>query len=363
MDGHQLTGLFMYLLEDYDYTLPESLIAQVPAKERHNSRLLCLDKNSGAVSHEPFHHILKCLRPSDLLVVNNTKVIPGRLLGKKETGGRIEVLILNFGEVSQNNNLENAPVFKCLIKASKQAKPGTRLFFQQDLTAEVLGFENGIYQVRFNSDKQFDQVLNRIGKMPLPPYIRRDDASDNPDDRISYQTVYAREKGAIAAPTAGLHFSEPMLAKIREKGITIAPITLHVGYGTFVPVRVDDIRDHKMHSELYTISKQTADAVNLARKNKNRVIAVGTTSVRTLEYASSPGGLLSPGSGNCDLFIYPGYEFKVVDAMITNFHLPKSTLLMLVSAFAGKKKILEAYASAIQEKYRFFSYGDAMFIS
>ncbi len=348
----------MYTLDDYDYSLPEDLIAQVPAGERDESRLLHLNRQNGKLAHRRFADIVNLLKPSDVLILNDTRVVPGRLHGHKETGGKAELLILDYG---RQPNAEQC-FYQCLIKASKQVAPGMRILFDQGLCAVVHDFKDGIYRVRFEGTVSLEEALGRIGRMPLPPYIKRDTAQPDPADQIRYQTVYARNKGAIAAPTAGLHFTDEVLARIREKGVTIATVTLHVGYGTFVPVRVNDIRDHRMHEEWFSISEETARIINEARAKKRRIVAVGTTSVRTLEYAAGDDGTLSPGSGLCDLFIYPGYEFKRVDAMLTNFHLPRSTLLMLVSAFAGRETMLHAYAQAVRERYRFFSYGDAMFI-
>ncbi len=352
----------MYILDDYDYHLPEALIAQTPAPVRDGSRLLHLNRDDGRVSHRHFHDIVDLLRPSDVLVVNDTRVIPGRLHGRKETGGKAELLILDYGETDDRAEDERTRVYHCLIKASKQAGAGTRIRFDEGMVAEVLNFSDGIYTVQFSAPASFDGLLHRIGRMPLPPYIKRNAREPDESDRMRYQTVYAREQGAIAAPTAGLHFTEGILSQIREKGVTVAAVTLHVGYGTFVPVRVDDIRDHRMHEEWYSISDETARIVNQAKVDGRRVVAVGTTSVRTLEYASRSHGRVAPGSGRCDLFIYPGYAFKMVDAMVTNFHLPRSTLLMLVSAFAGRETMLDVYQTAVAEKYRFFSYGDAMLI-
>jgi len=351
-----------FSLSDYHYELPEERIAQKPADQRDASRLLCLDRETEKLAHRMFHDLSDLLLPSDVLVINNTEVIPGRLFGKKDTGGKAEILILNYGSGSKKEN--GGLICKCLVKTSKRPEPGRMLFFDQGLEAEILDFQDGIYDVKFSCPTDFEELLYQIGKMPLPPYIRRNPDGDAPcDDKSTYQTVYAAEKGAIAAPTAGLHFSDALLEKIRAKGVKIAPITLHVGYGTFVPVRVSDIRDHQMHSEGYVISEASADIINRAKAEERRVIAVGTTCVRTLEYASDEKGKVAIGGGNCDLFIYPGYRFRAVDAMITNFHLPESTLLMLVSAFAGRETILRTYSTAIQEKYRFYSYGDAMFIS
>ena len=352
----------MYTLDDYHYHLPEARIAQTPALNRDGSRLLHLRRDDSAVSHRHFHDIVSLLRPSDVLVVNNTRVIPGRLHGRKETGGKAELLILDYGETNVRDHDDRTRVYHCLIKSSKQAGTGTRILFEEGLVAEVLDFSRGIYTVKFFAPESFDGLLQRIGRMPLPPYIKRDETGPDEADRMRYQTVYAREQGAIAAPTAGLHFTDEILAHIKEGGVTVAAVTLHVGYGTFVPVRVDDIRDHRMHEEWFSIPGNTARIVNQAKTEGHRVVAVGTTSVRTLEYATGSDGVIKPGSGRCDLFIYPGYPFKTVDAMITNFHLPRSTLLMLVSAFAGRERILSAYKAAVEEKYRFFSYGDAMFI-
>lgn len=350
----------MYALSDYQYELPAELIAQVPLPEREHSRLLVCKRQTGRLEHGLFADLSRHLKPSDVLVVNNTKVIPGRLLGRKETGGRVEVLILDYATHRFDHR------FDCLVKASKRPAMGSRLFFGDHLTdrvtARVLGFEEGIFKLEFLCEGDFEGHLNRIGQVPLPPYIKRDSGLNNTDDRKRYQTVYASQKGAVAAPTAGLHFSKSLLAALKESGVTIVEITLHVGYGTFVPVRVDDIRDHQIHTERFHLSAKAANTINAARAAGGRVIAVGTTAVRTLEFVAQPDGTLSAGQGECDLFIYPGYRFKAVDAMITNFHLPKSTLLMLVSAFAGRETILAAYAEAVQKKYRFFSYGDAMLI-
>jgi S-adenosylmethionine:tRNA ribosyltransferase-isomerase len=349
----------MFLLNDYNYDLPENLIAQKPVSQRDRSKLLFLHKETGELSHHKFYDICDLLLPKDLLVLNDTRVIPARLFGKKKTGGKAEVFILDYPGTHENTG-DNELVLRCLIKASKGPKNGAPLFFGQGLQGRVMDGQNGIYTVTFSSTNNFERLLDKIGHVPLPPYIKRNDCKD---DRTSYQTVYASKKGAVAAPTAGLHFSKELLKKIEKKGIKIVTVTLHVGYGTFLPVRVSDIRDHKIHSEWYSISEEAAQIINRAKMKGRRIIAVGTTCVRTLEYASDQRGNVAHGSGNCDLFIYPGYRFKVVDAMITNFHLPKSTLLMLVSAFAGRENILNAYQSAIDKQYRLFSYGDAMFIA
>lgn len=318
-----------------------------------------MNRETGDLSHRRFCEICDMLLPSDVLVINNTEVIPGRLFGKKDTGGKAEVLILDYG-----NGTKNSGICKCLIKASKSPAVGSRLFFDDETSAEITDFHEGIHTVKFSCSGDFEDMLYRIGKVPLPPYIRRNQGQQTLcDDSMTYQTVYASQKGAIAAPTAGLHFSASLLEKIKSKGVKVVAITLHVGYGTFLPVRVSDIREHRMHSERYSISEQTAEVINQAKAEGSRVIAVGTTCVRTLEYASDAKGNVGIGAGECDLFIYPGYRFSVADAMITNFHLPESTLLMLVSAFAGRERILNAYKEAIEKEYRFYSYGDAMFIS
>ncbi len=348
----------MYSLDDYDYHLPENLIAQIPADRRDASRLLRVNRQDGTLAHRRFRDIVDLLAPTDVLIVNDTRVVPGRLHGRKETGGKAELLILDYGEQQEAEQR----FYRCLIKASKQAAAGTRIILDEGLAAVVHDFVNGVYTVCFEGSTSLAEAIQRIGQMPLPPYIKRDASQPDPADRTRYQTVYASKQGAIAAPTAGLHFTDEVLTRIREKGVTVAAITLHVGYGTFVPVRVDDIRDHRMHAEWFSISPEIAQTVNQAKAEGRRIVAVGTTSVRTLEYAVRNDGSLSPGSGHCDLFIYPGYRFKLVDAMLTNFHLPRSTLLMLVSAFAGRETMLQAYAQAVRERYRFFSYGDAMLI-
>jgi len=354
----------MYSLNDYNYRLPAELIAQRPVEQRDRSNLLCLNRQTGELSHHRFNEIGAYLQPGDVLVLNNTAVVPARLEGRKETGGRIEVLIADYGAGIRALKESGELVCRCMLRASKRPVAGMRLYFQEDLSAEVLGSSNGTHQLRFSTGDDFEKVLDRIGKVPLPPYIKRNSKySDSRDDRSSYQTVYARSKGAVAAPTAGLHFTEKLLDELRAGGVEIAPLTLHVGVGTFLPVRSDDIRRHTMHAEQYTLSKATADTINAARSAGKRVIAVGTTSVRTLEHASNANGKVAAGSGHCDLFIYPGYEFKAVDGLITNFHLPQSTLLMLVSAFAGRQNVLDAYQEAIKRRYRFYSYGDAMLIT
>ena len=353
----------MYSLNDYDYHLPEENIAQQPAARRDHSRLLVVGRGNGSLGHGHFSDLPEHLSASDVLVVNNTEVIPARLVGRKETGGRVELLLLDYTSEAVRNAIGKDFVMRCLVKASKRPCIGSRFVFGAGLTAEVVGIDGMQQQIRFSHEGDFERLLYRIGKVPLPPYIRRQDNADGADDHIHYQTVYASQKGAVAAPTAGLHFTGNILERLKKKGVKVVEITLHVGYGTFSPVRVSDIRQHAMHAERFSISDQTAEIINQARQAGHRVVAVGTTCVRTLEFASTADGEVAPGNGSCDLFIYPGFHFKVVDAMVTNFHLPQSTLLMLVSAFAGRDKILDAYRIAIQKGYRFYSYGDAMLIS
>jgi S-adenosylmethionine:tRNA ribosyltransferase-isomerase len=350
-------------IKDYDYDLPEALIAQHPVACRDQSRLMALDRRTGKVSHHGFVDLIDLLDPKDLLVVNDTEVVPGRLLGHKETGGKVEVLILDYAAGIQHLRKTGAFVASCMVRASKGLRAGATLFLGNELNARVLDGADGLYTLRFDASEDFNQVLYRIGHVPLPPYIHRDAHQPPGPDRQRYQTVYATQRGAIAAPTAGLHFTNDLLERIRAKGIGLEAITLHVGYGTFLPVRVADIREHRMHAESFFISEAAAAAIHAAKARGGRVVAVGTTSVRTLEYAADAHGRVKPGNGACDLFIYPGYRFNVVDAMVTNFHLPKSTLMMLISAFAGRETVLSAYARAVAGDYRFFSYGDAMFIS
>ncbi|MCG6910052.1 MAG: tRNA preQ1(34) S-adenosylmethionine ribosyltransferase-isomerase QueA [Deltaproteobacteria bacterium] len=351
----------MYSIDDYDYHLPEENIAQKPVEQRDRSRLLVLARGNGAIDHARFNALPDLLAPSDVLVVNNTEVIPAKLLGRKETGGRVEVLLLDY-TARAARDAGNEFEAQCLVKASKRPRRGSRFIFDAGLQGEVVGEDGMRLRIRFSHEGDFESLLYRVGKVPLPPYIRRQENDAATDDHINYQTVYASEKGAVAAPTAGLHFTENVLARLKKKGVKVVEITLHVGYGTFSPVRVDDIRRHAMHAERFSIPEQTAAAVNRARRSGHRVVAVGTTCVRTLEYACGSQGEVAAGSGSCDLFIYPGYDFRVVDAMVTNFHLPKSTLLMLVAAFAGRQNILAAYGAAIEKGYRFYSYGDAMLI-
>ena len=353
----------MYALSDYDYELPEVLIAQKPADRRDDSHLLVLNRQGGVLSHHGFNTLEQFLMPGDVLVINNTAVVPAKLVGRKASGGRVEVLVCNFSGNGNPRTSKTLRVYECLVKTARPLKPGSSLYFDEGLTAKVIERFNGTYFIRFYTEGDFATLLERIGQVPLPPYIRRSQKQAPPcDDRAAYQTVYASEKGAIAAPTAGLHFTARLLEKLKARGVAIVSLTLHVGYGTFLPVRVQDIRSHRMHAEFYSIPEPTAGMINSARKAGQRVVAVGTTSVRTLEYASDSAGHVRAENGCCDLFIYPGYRFKVVDAMITNFHLPQSTLLMLVSAFAGRENVLHAYQEAIKRNYRFYSYGDAMLI-
>jgi S-adenosylmethionine:tRNA ribosyltransferase-isomerase len=336
-------------LSDFDYDLPESLIAQEPSPVRDRSRLLVLKRESGGIEHSIFSDIEHYLVPGDLLVLNNTKVFPCRLLARKPGGGKAEIFLLS--EIERN-------LWDALVKGGVGA--GKRLNIAPGIEAEVFnGSDEGTRAVRFYGVNDIREFLPAIGKTPLPPYIKR---SPFPSDRERYQTVYAAHEGAVAAPTAGLHFTEELLQRLESKGIDLVTITLHVGPGTFQPVRAEMIADHRMLRERYSIPADSAMSVNRAKANGRRIIAVGTTSVRTIETASADDGTLAPGEGYSDLFIHPGYRFKITDGIITNFHLPKSTLLMLVSAFAGRENILSAYRAGVAEKYRFYSYGDAMLI-
>lgn len=338
-------------VSDFDFYLPEELIAQHPLEKRDTSRLMVLDKETGKIEHKVFKDIIDYLNEGDTLVLNNTRVMPARLIGAKEgTGGKIEFLLLKRLEGDK---------WECLAKPGKSAKPGRRFEFGDGkLKCEVLEvLETGNRIVEFEYEGIFEEVLDALGEMPLPPYIH-----EKLDDKERYQTVYSKETGSAAAPTAGLHFTEELLKKIEDKGVNIAYITLHVGLGTFRPVKVETIDKHVMHSEFYQLSKETADIINNTKKNGKRVISVGTTSTRTLETIADENGVVRECSGWTNIFIYPGYKFKVVDNLITNFHLPESTLIMLVSALAGKEHVLNAYNEAVKEKYRFFSFGDAMFI-
>ncbi len=335
---------------DFYYELPEKLIAQTPLAQRDASRLMRLDRKTGAVSHHTFHDIVDCLNPGDCLVMNDSRVLPARLLGVRSTGGAVEVLLLrNLGEDR----------WECLTKPGRKTQPGTELSFGDGLlTATVVdALEDGNKIVEFHYQGIFLEILEQLGQMPLPPYIK-----ETLQDRERYQTVYSKELGSAAAPTAGLHFTKELLDTLRAKGIRTAFVTLHVGLGTFRPVKVEDVSNHHMHSEYCVIPAETAQLINDTKKNGGRVVCVGTTSCRTLESFADEDGTVKPSSGWTDIFIYPGYQFKIMDALITNFHLPESTLLMLISAFAGKEKVMEAYRIAVDEQYRFFSFGDAMFI-
>lgn len=338
-------------LTDFHFDLPESLIAKYPTEQRTASRLLGLEGNTGKVTHRQFTDIVDIVTANDLLVFNNTRVIPARLLGKKSTGGSVEVLI----ERMLPNNIALAHV-----RASKSPKAGATLRLEDAIDVEVLGRRDALFELKFLHDESLLSLLEAHGHMPLPPYI---DRPDEDTDKTRYQTVYNEKPGAVAAPTAGLHFDDDILEKLKNKGTKLAFVTLHVGAGTFQPVRVDNIEEHQMHAEYAEVPQEVVDAVLKTKKNGGRVIAVGTTSVRSLESASANSqNTIQPFFEDTSIFIYPGYKFNVVDAMITNFHLPESTLMMLISAFAGRENVMSAYQQAIDQKYRFFSYGDAMFI-
>ena len=338
-------------VKDFYYDLPQELIAQDPLEDRSSSRLMVLDKITGEVEHRHFKDITEYLRPGDCLVINNTKVIPARLYGVKEgTEAKIEILLLKRKEND---------IWETLVKPGKKCKIGTKIVFGEGiLTGEVVDIvEEGNRLIQFHYEGIFEEILDRLGQMPLPPYI-----THQLQDKNRYQTVYAKYDGSAAAPTAGLHFTPELLQQVRDMGVEIAEVTLHVGLGTFRPVKETDVLKHHMHSEFYKIEQSEADKINKAKKEGHRVIAVGTTSTRTLESAADENGFLTEKSGWTEIFIYPGYQFKVIDALITNFHLPDSTLVMLVSALAGREHVLAAYETAVEEKYRFFSFGDAMFI-
>ncbi len=335
---------------DFDFYLPQELIAQTPLEKRDSSRLLLLDKETGETAHKHFFELPDYLNENDCLVLNNSRVLPARLIGARESGGAVELVLLrDLGEGR----------WECLSRPGRKTKPGTHLTFGNgELSAEVESVvEGGNRIVRFDFEGIFLEVLERLGKMPLPPYIK-----EELNDPERYQTVYSRELGSAAAPTAGLHFTPELLKKISDKGVKICYVTLHVGLGTFRPVKEDDIEQHEMHSEFCIIPEETAQIVSETKKNGGRIVAVGTTSCRTLESFADHDGSLKPCSGWTDIFIYPGYQFKCVDALVTNFHLPESTLIMLVSALAGREHVLNAYRIAVEERYRFFSFGDAMFI-
>lgn len=338
-------------LHDFYYDLPQELIAQDPLEDRTSSRLMHVDRETGEIEHKSFRNVIDYLNEGDCLVINDTKVIPARLFGTREGHeGKIEILLLKRREND---------IWETLVKPGKKCKPGTRLVFGDGLLkAEIMDVvDDGNRLVKFYYDGIFEEILDKLGQMPLPPYITHE-----LKDKNRYQTVYAKHEGSAAAPTAGLHFTKELLEKIEKKGIVIAHVTLHVGLGTFRPVKVENILDHHMHSEYFVIEESEAEKINRAKESGHRVISVGTTSCRTLESAASEDGKIKAGSGWTDIFIYPGYKFKLIDGLITNFHLPESTLLMLVSAFAGKDNIMAAYEEAVKEKYRFFSFGDAMLL-
>ncbi|MPQ43029.1 tRNA preQ1(34) S-adenosylmethionine ribosyltransferase-isomerase QueA [Clostridium tarantellae] len=338
-------------VSDFYFDLPEELIAQCPLEKRDSSRLMVLDRKTGEVEHKVFHDIINYLNEGDTLVLNNTRVLPARLIGEKDgTGGKIEFLLLKRIEGDK---------WECLAKPGKKAKPGVVFTFGEGKLKAVVRevTEEGNRIIEFIYEGIFEQVLDELGQMPLPPYIH-----EKLEDKERYQTVYSKEKGSAAAPTAGLHFTEELLQQIKDKKINIAFLTLHVGLGTFRPVKVEDVNNHVMHSEYFDLTQENADIINRTKENGKRVIAVGTTSSRTLETIGDENGRVKPQSGWTNIFIYPGYKFKIVDAVITNFHLPESTLIMLVSAIAGKENVMNAYNEAVKERYRFFSFGDSMFI-
>ena len=338
-------------VSDFYFELPEELIAQYPLEKRDSSRLMVLDKKTGEIEHRKFHDILEYLNEGDTLVLNNTRVMPARLIGEKaESGGKIEFLLLKRIEGDK---------WECLAKPGKRAKIGTEFVFGKGkLKCKVVDIvEEGNRIIEFSYDGIFEQVLDELGEMPLPPYI-----TERLDDKERYQTVYSKEQGSAAAPTAGLHFTKELLEEVKKKGVNIAYVTLHVGLGTFRPVKVDDVNEHVMHSEFYHLEEEDAKIINDTKKRGNKIISVGTTSTRTLETIGDENGFVKAQSGWTNIFIYPGYEFKVVDKLITNFHLPESTLIMLVSALSGKEKVMNAYNEAVKERYRFFSFGDSMII-
>lgn len=338
-------------VSDFNYNLPEELIAQTPLEIRDESRLMVLDKEKNVIEHKKFKDILEYLQPGDCLVRNNTKVLPARLYGlKEETGANIEFLLLN--------RIEN-DIWEVMVRPGRKLKTGTKVIFGEGLLkAEILDYlEDGSRKVRFEYKGIFNEILEQIGLMPLPPYIK-----ERLKEKNRYQTIYAKHEGSAAAPTAGLHFTDELIEEIQAKGVKIANVTLHVGIGTFRPVKVETIQEHNMHSEHYYIKNEDAEIINFTKKNGGKIISVGTTSTRVLESVADANGLVKEAEGDTNIFIYPGYKFKCVDSLITNFHLPESTLIMLVSALAGKEFVLDAYKKAVEEKYRFFSFGDAMFI-
>jgi S-adenosylmethionine:tRNA ribosyltransferase-isomerase len=346
-------------LEDYDYDLPEELIAQEPPPRRDASRLMVLERSTGRVEHRRFTDLAALLDPGDLVVLNDTRVLAARLDALRPTGGKVEILL-----VERVGGTEAAPEWRALLNASKQPRPGQRLRIAPDLEAEILDRDaEGWRLLLDNPSGDAGQKVEELGRMPLPPYIRREPADPRAAvDRVRYQTVFARRPGAVAAPTAGLHFTPELLGELEAYGVRLAWLTLHVGPGTFLPVRTERVEDHRMHAEAFELPEPTAEAIARARAVGRRVVAIGTTVARTLEGRAREDGTVRPGAGRCDLFIYPGHRFRVVDALLTNFHLPRSTLLLLVAAFAGREQVLAAYAEAVRRGYRFYSYGDAMLV-
>ena len=347
-------------LKDYDFLLPDELIAQKPSRLRDHSKLMVLDRQKGQISHSFFYHLPDFLKKQDLIVANDTRVIPARIFGRKKTGGWVELFLVNFIE----NTGPDSQTWECLIKNPGKVDENPVIYFSPDLTAKILQHsDNGLFTVQLNYRGDFGEIIKKIGKTPLPPYIKRQrQESDNLLDRSRYQTIYAKKEGAVAAPTAGFHFTPSVMGDIKKIGADFAFVTLHVSYGTFQPIREETYTEHNMHREFYSVSNAAAEKINKVRKEKGRIVSVGTTTTRVLETKATKNGLIDKGDGYTDLFIFPGYGFKIADAIITNFHLPKSSLLLLVSAFAGKELIMEAYRQAVEKKYRFFSYGDAMLI-
>jgi len=341
------------LVKDFDYLLPQELIARHPANQRDESRLMLLNRSTGEIGEDRFGNIAAHLSPGDLLVMNDTRVIPARIFGHRESGGKVEIFLVR-------RTAGDPECWSCLLRASKKFREGQSIILAEGMTA-IIGARQGddSWQIEFRGIEPFEAWLEREGHIPLPPYLQRE---DDEQDRERYQTVYARTPGAVAAPTAGLHFTRQLLTGLEGKGIETARLTLHTGLGTFLPVRVERVQEHRIHTEQYSLPKATADAVRAAKARGNKVVAVGTTTARTLEYAADNDGTVRAGDGEADIFIYPGYRFKVVDALVTNFHLPESTLLMLVSAFAGRERVMEAYREAVRRGFRFYSYGDAMLI-
>ncbi len=348
-------------LAAYDFELPPRLIAQEPSPLRDRSRLFVLGRRSGETAHRQFYAVVDYLREGDVLVINDTRVIPAKVTGRKGSGGRVECLVLKYPDAA----VEKSYASPCLVKSSRKPAVGDRITFGEWGSGEILApSSNGTARVLFRFPGSFEAFLRRAGQPPLPPYIRRKEeaAARQEHDLERYQTVYAEKPGAVAAPTAGLHFSPELLTRIKAKGVFITPITLHVGYGTFAPIKTDDPAQHRMHAESYCVSRETARVIREQKRKGKRVFATGTTSLRVLEYVAATQGKLTAAQGECDLFITPGYDFKIVDALITNFHLPRTTLILLVAAFAGRENILRAYREAIDQSYRFYSYGDAMLI-